>query len=175
MSEADFHDDFGNTLSWLSDALKKLIKDKNRLHVQRKCNLNDQQLKRQYKNKRNQVTSDLRNAEIKYFSKEINVNISDRYKTWKILRQIIRIGKSKVSNSHNFCIYGNSVNNSLEITNGFNNFFTTIGPLLANKILTSTIYPLFYVNNTKNTPYSILNSIVRPIEDAAEREVSGQY
>ena len=131
--------------------------------MESKCNPNDQQLKRQYKNKRNQVTSDLRNAEIKYFSKEIDVNISDTNKTWKILRQIIGIGKSKVSNSHNFCINGNSVNNSLEIANAFNDFFTTIGPLLANKIPTSTINPLSYV---KNVP----NSIV--IEEVSEREVS---
>ena len=154
---------YGNKLPWLTDALKKSIKHKNRLHVESKCNPNDQQLKRRYKNKRNQVTSDLRNAEIKYFSKEIYVNISDTNKTWKILRQIIGIGKSKVSNSHNFWINGNSVNNSLEIANAFNDFFTTIGPLLANKIPTSTINPLSYV---KNVP----NSIV--IEEVSEREVS---
>ena len=154
---------YGNKLPWLTDARKKSIKDKNRLHVESKCNPNDHQLKRQYKNKRNQVTSDLRNAEIKYFSKEIDVNISDTNKTWQILRQIIGIGKSKVSNSHNFCINGNSVNNSLEIANAFNDFFTTIGPLLANKIPTSTINPLSYV---KNVP----NSIV--IEEVSEREVS---
>ena len=45
------------------------------------------------------------------------------------------ICKSKVSNSHNFCIHGNSVNNSLEIANAFNDFFTTIGLLLAKKYL----------------------------------------
>ena len=60
---------YGNKLPWLTDALKKSIKDKNRLHVESKCNPNDQQLKRLYKIKGNQVTSDLRNAEIKYFSK----------------------------------------------------------------------------------------------------------
>ena len=147
----------------LTDALKKSIKDKNRLHVETKCNPNDQQLKRQYKNKRNQVTSDLRNAEIKYFSKAIDVNISDTNKTWKTLRQIIGIGKSKVSNSHNFCINGNSVNNSLEIANAFNDFFTTIGPLLANKIPTSTINPLSWVKNVPNS---------NVIEDVSEREVS---
>ena len=96
-------------------------------------------------------------------SKEIHVNISDTNKTWKILRQIIGIGKSKVSNSHNFCINGTSVINSLEIANAFNDFFTTIGPLLANKIPTSTINPLSYV---KNVP----NSIV--IEEVSERQVS---
>ena len=110
--------------------------------MESKCNPNDQQLKRQYKIKRNHVTSELHNAEIKYFSKEIDVNISDTNKTWKILRKIIGIGKSKASNSHNFHINRNLVNNSLEIANAFNDFFTTIGPLLANKIPASTVNPL---------------------------------
>ena len=73
-------------------------------------------------NKRNHVASDLRDAEIKSFSQDIDVNISDTNKTWKIRRQIISVGKSKVSNSHNFCINENSVNNSLEIANAFNDF-----------------------------------------------------
>ena len=39
---------YGNKLPWLTVALKKSIKDKNRLHVEIRCNPNDQQLKRQY-------------------------------------------------------------------------------------------------------------------------------
>ena len=42
-----------------TDALRNALRDRNRLHVESKCNPNDQQLKRQYKNKRNQVTSEL--------------------------------------------------------------------------------------------------------------------
>ena len=75
---------------------QKVDKRENRLHVESICNPNDQQLKRQYTNKRNQVTSELRNVEIKYLSNHIDVNISDTNKTWKILRQIIGIGKCKV-------------------------------------------------------------------------------
>ena len=36
----------------------------------------------------------------------IDGNISDTNKTWKILRQIIGFGKSKVLNSQFFCING---------------------------------------------------------------------
>ena len=141
----------GNKLLWLTEVIRKSLKDKNRLHVETKCNPNDQQLKRRYKNKRNQVTSDLRNAEIRYFSYEIDVNISDRNNTWKILRQIIGIGESKVSNSHNCCINGNSDNISLHDFQWLSMTFTTIGPLLANKIPTSTINPLSYVKNIPNS------------------------
>ena len=51
----------------------------------------------------------------------------------------------------------------LIIANAFNYFFTTIGPLLVNKIPASTVNPLSYV---KNVP----NSIV--LEDVSEQEVS---
>ena len=61
---------YGNKLPWLTDDLRKSIREKNRLHEESKCNPNDQQLKRQYKMKRNHVTSELRNAEIKYFSQK---------------------------------------------------------------------------------------------------------
>ena len=64
---------------------------------------------------------------------------------------MISIGKSKASNSHNFYINGNSVHNSLEIANAFNDVFTTVGPLLANKISTSTVNPLSYVKNVPNS------------------------
>ena len=72
----------------------------------------------------------------------MDVNISDSNKPWKILRKIIGIGNHSISNNHNFCISGNSVNNSLAIANAFNEFFTVIGLYLANAILTSTICPL---------------------------------
>ena len=46
--------------------------------------------------KRNQVISDLHNAEMQYFSKEIDINISDTNRTWKILRQIIGYKASNI-------------------------------------------------------------------------------
>ena len=72
---------YSNKLPWLTDAHRKSIKIKNCLQAETKANPNDQQLKRKYKRKRNQVISVLRNAEIQYFSNEIDVNISDNNKT----------------------------------------------------------------------------------------------
>ena len=111
-SKQTFTMTYGNKLPWLTDSLRKSIRDNNKLHVESKCNPNDQQLD-SIRLRENHVTSKLRNAEITYFSKEIDVNISDTNITWKILRKISVIGKSKASNSHNFHINGNSVNNSL--------------------------------------------------------------
>ena len=113
--------------------------------------------------KRNQVISDLLNAEIRYFSNEIDVNISDTSKTWKVLRTVIGIKNDKNSNTSNFRIKGNTITNSLEIANTFNEFITTIGHILASKVPASTTNPLSFVEN-------VPNSIV--IEDVSEQEVS---
>ena len=71
--------------------------------------------------------------------------------------------ESKASNGHNFHINGNSVNNSLEIANAFNDFFYCYWSFIGYKIPASTVNPLSYV---KNVP----NSIV--LEDVSEQEVS---
>ena len=154
---------YSNKLPWLTDALRKSIKIKNCLHAETKANPNDQQLKRKYKRYRNQVISDLRNAEIRYFSNEIDVNISDTNKNWKVLRTIIGIKNGKNSNSNNFRINGNTITNSLKIANVFNELFTTIGPILASKVPASTTNPLSFVEN-------VPNSIV--IKDVSEQKVS---
>ena len=110
-----------------------------------------------------QVISDLRNAEIRYFSKEIDVHISDTIKTCKVLRTIIGIKNGKNSNSNNFRINGNTVTNNFKIANAFNEFFTTIGPILASKVPASATNPLSFVEN-------VPNSII--IEDVSEQEAS---
>ena len=79
------------------------------------------------------------------------------------LRTIIGIKNGKNSNSNNFRINENTITNCLEIANAFNEFFNTIGPILASKVPASTTNPLSFVEN-------VPNSIV--IEDVSEQEVS---
>ena len=62
-----------------------------------------------------------------------------------------------------FCLPMTEDSSNSSNSNAFNYFFTTIGPLLANTIPTSSINPLSYVKN-------VSNSIV--IEDLSERDVS---
>ena len=50
-----------------------------------KSNPYDQQLKQKYNKNKNQVISDLPNAEIQHYSNEIYVNISDTTKTWNVI------------------------------------------------------------------------------------------
>ena len=60
---------------------------KNVLGFQAFCNPENLNLKKEYKQKRNCLISHLRNAEIKYYSNELDINIDDILKIWKILEK----------------------------------------------------------------------------------------
>ena len=74
---------------------------------------------------------------------------NDLAKSWKLLKTII--GKDlKSSLNTTFTINNRIVTDSREIANGFNNYFISIGPLLANDI-TCSANPLSYVKSIDNS------------------------
>ena len=97
----------------------------------------------------------MRNAEIKYYSNELDIHKNDVTQSWKILKTIIgkhtnNLKKRKMS----FSIKDVIVTDNQIIANEFNNFFVSIGPTLAHD-LSSDVNPLSYVN-------TVVNSIVIP-------------
>ena len=77
---------YKNRLPWLTEKLRTQIKDKNSMHIQVMRNPDDQQLNLKYKTLRNELTSALRNSELKPYSNELELNKSDLHKTWGVLR-----------------------------------------------------------------------------------------
>ena len=101
---------------------------------------------------RNTLTSELRNAEIWYYSKQLELNKSDLSQSWKILKTIIGKGINKTGRKLNFCINGYNVAESELIANEFNEFFTTIGSKLSSTI-SCTVSPMSYVDITEHSIY----------------------
>ena len=151
---------YKNLLPWLTEKLRNQIKDKNAMHTMVILNPGDQQLRSKYKQQRSELTSNLRNSELKYHSDELGLNKSDLYKTWGTMKKIIGKNAIRSKRKIQFQIKGKSSTNSGEIANSFNDFFVSIGPKLANNIV-STIDPMSYV-----TPCN--NSIVIPPVTLAE-------
>ena len=151
---------YKNRLPWLTEKLRNQIKDKNVMHTLVILNPGDQQLRSKYKQQRNELTSNLRNSELNYHSDELELNKSDLYKTWGTMKKII--GKDTICSKKKiqFQIKGKSTTDNREIANSFNDFFVSIGPKLANNIV-STVNPMSYV-----TPCN--NSIVIPPVTLAE-------
>ena len=87
-----------------------------------------------YKVYKNKLTTILRNAEKDYYDKLLNSKQSDIKGTWKILNSMIKGNSSGNSYPEKFNDNGNCITDCKAIANGFNNFFTNVGPSLASKI-----------------------------------------
>ena len=113
---------YKNRHPWMTANLRSLIIEKNRLRLQsQKKKPGDLVLTAELKQKRNQLTSDLRNAEIGYYSKQLDQNKRDLTQTWKIHKTIIGKGINKTSRKISLCINGNTESES--IANEFIEFF----------------------------------------------------
>ena len=92
----------------------------------------------------------MKNKEIEYYSNQLEINKNDSSKSWKILKNIIGKDSYKSSIKQTFSIDDITVTDSTAIANGFNNFFVSIGPRLANDIK-CTINPMSYVNSIEHS------------------------
>ena len=136
----------------MTNSLRTKITNKNKLGIQALRNPTNKELNKTYKTSRNEIISELRNTEIKYYSNELELHKNDLSKSWKILRSIIGKDSNNSTKIFSFNINNTVVTDSEVIANEFNNFFVSIGPTLASNI-TCSKDPLTYVNG-------IVNSIV---------------
>ena len=139
---------FKNRHPWMTQALRTQIIRKNEMHTialatKDKTKFDD------YNKVKNLLKSSLRNAEILYYSNQFDLHKNDLAKSWKLLKTIF--GKDLNSSLNTtFTINNIIVTDSRKIANGFNNYFISIGPLLASDI-TCSVNPLSYVKSIDNS------------------------
>ena len=112
--------------------------------------LNNKATFENYNRAKNMLKSSLRNAEIQYYSHQLEMHKTDISKSWKILKNIIGKHSCRSKPTMHFNINNESVSNSTDIAESFNNFFVSIGPQLAENISCET-NPLTYVNNIERS------------------------
>ena len=95
-----------------------------------------------------------------YYSNKLEINKSDRSKSWKVIRDITGMNTSKPKH-YSFSINDCMVTDKQKIANEFNHFFVNIGPQMVENII-STCDPLSYVD-------TFMHSIV--IYDMSEYDV----
>ena len=122
---------YKNRYPWMTAKLKSQIIEKNKLRLISHKNHGDLVFTAELRQKRNKLISELRNAGIWYYSKQLELNKNDLSQSWKILKTIIGKGVNKTGRKLNFCISGNNVAESELIANEFNEFFTTVGSKLS--------------------------------------------
>ena len=138
-----------NRHPWMTEALRTQIRLKNSKYKEY-VKSNNVDIVESYKDSKRILHSSLRNAEIQYYSEQYELNSGDMFKSWKVLKTILALNSN--SEKRQFCLTINNVavTNSIDIANGFNDFFVSIGPELA-KDIHSDINPLTYVNNVNNS------------------------
>ena len=108
-----------------------------------------------------------RKAKILYFHDKFKEYKTDMKKTWSTINKVLGKEKSKDSLPSFFKSNGNIISGNFEIANGFNDFFSNIGPQLADKIPTSSKHfldfmPLPVAENfvfANITPEIVLNNV----------------
>ena len=138
-----------NRHPWITEALRTQIRLKNSKYMEY-VKSNNIDVVESYKDSKRILHSSLRNAEIQYYSEQYELNSSDMFKSWKVLKTILALNGNSEKRKLCLTINNVAVTNSKDIANGFNNFFVSIGPELA-KGIHSDINPLTYVNNISNS------------------------
>jgi exonuclease III len=150
---------YESKLPWLSDGLKISIKRKHILHTKHLRYPTMENLLA-YKTYKNKLTKILKIIERNYIQSELANSKSDMKKTWKIIKEVINKNNNRNQNTPKIKINGNLCDDSQQIADAFNNFFTNIGPTLDKKIPTTNTCPLSFI--PKN--YTI-NLILDPVTD----------
>lgn len=124
-------EDKGNP--WMTNGLKNACKKKNLLYREF-LRLRTNKTENKYKIYKNKLTFILRNEEKNYYDKLLKDQINNIKGTWKILNNLIKKGAKSMNLPREFNIADRKITNWDEIAQGFNKFFTNIGPDLARKI-----------------------------------------
>ena len=131
--------------TWLSEGMKNSIKIKNRLYRRQKRTGNPEH-ESNYKIYRNKLNSILKDAEKSHYEKLLNEHKNNLKKSWNVIKEVINRKKASTSCSR-FLINNVITTDKQIIADGFNSFFTNVGPSLANKIPSDDRSPTLFMKN----------------------------
>jgi len=144
---------------WITNGLKNSIKIKNGLlkkYIKCKDITKKEQLHNTFKEYRNLLETMLKQSKTVYFNNYFKDNANDLKNTWKGIRNIINL-KAKGDSSPSIIEENNStITDPKEISNSFNNYFSSIGQKIQSKIPKTKSNFMQYLNNAN--PNSIFIS-----------------
>ena len=134
-----------NRKPWLTPEMKESIKNKNKLYMNRhKGNFEENDAF--YKKFKNRLSHILKTAERKYYAEQILKHKSNMKKTWAIIKQVIN--KNKYSSTcKKFKHNDKTIEDGVDIANGFNDFYVNVGQSLARKIPKTNKAPCDFMKN----------------------------
>ena len=111
---------------------------------------------------RNKLTSLIRASKKTYFCNLLDMHKSDLKKTWGVLNDLLG-DKRKKKLPDSFVINGSNVSDPQQIADGFNDFFSNIGPNLASKIPST---PTTFNDFLTSAPSPMHSLFLSPTDDA---------
>ena len=135
------------TSPWITTEVRhKIFK---RDYLKRKANLsNDPQLWREYRQARNHINNEIKQAKRAYFTRNLEFNRGDMKKTWKLINELTSKNVAKSKKVSELNIGDQKITASAEIAEAFNEYFSTVGNNLASEIPTPVHTPEFYLKPT---------------------------
>ena len=163
-----------NRKPWLSLAMQKSIKIKNKLYLKYKKTSNKENLDI-YKRYKRILNTLLKKAERQHYHDLLEKYKFNTKKLWTILKDIIN-KKRNHSVPQKMKIGDTVTTDKNDIANGFNNFFVNIGNNLTGKIPETNADPLkFITNNNQNSLFvaEVLESEVKKIISSLKEASAG--
>ena len=135
---------YSNNKPWLSDEMKDAIKKKNKLYrISRKIPSVHNEI--EYKTFKNRLQHKMRSEEKKYYGLLLEKYKGNMKKSWNVIKSIINRGK-KSKFQTKFFSNGAYITDQNTISEKSNDFFTGIGPSLANAIPNTSERPESYMS-----------------------------
>ena len=120
---------------WITDGIKRSIKERHKLFNLQLTNGTTEN-REKYRKYRNMLNKIIRDTQQEYYKNLINQHSSNCIGLWKTLGSIIS-KKNKQTKINKLKIENKITNDPIQIANAVNDFFTNIGPTLANKFKNS--------------------------------------
>ena len=137
---------------WITSHVVQKIRERD--YLKRQFDITrDDEIWLQYKKARNETNNTIRQAKQNYFITNIEAARKDPRKTWRLVNDLNSRKVSDVTSVKKVNLDGNEITNAAEISDAFNSYFTSIGEKLANKIPSSNVNPVSYIQST-NTEFS---------------------
>ena len=158
---------------WITDALLKSIKRKNKLYKRFLSNPNTYN-NQKYKTYKNKLTHLLKISKLRYYESKINNTSNNIKQTWKLINEVINKRNSKPKFHSKFQYRNKEISDPTEIANKFCSYFTSVGKNLADQIPSSSVSPKRYLQGNVRESIFFTPATTQEIIDISRTFQSGK-
>ena len=152
---------------WITPTIIKMIKLRDKFFKRKKRQPNNDDIKRVYNLFRNRTIRELKKSKKLYYSKYFEEHSSNIKKTWLGIREIINLGNSSSQGISQININGTVIDNPIDISNNFNNFFVNVGPDTDSKIpISQNISPEKFLKDR-----NVIDFVLNPVSENEVLEI----